>query len=77
MVQIVLADPKWRKKLTDADRRALSALLSHLNLYGTCCPAAGLPQIDYVGFWLTAMTGKQRRPGRTLSDGTNDRPMAP
>lgn len=26
MVQIVLAEPKWRKKLTDADRRALSAL---------------------------------------------------
>jgi hypothetical protein len=26
MVQIVLAAPKWRKKLTDADRRALSAL---------------------------------------------------
>ncbi|MGP3921216.1 Tn3 family transposase [Nonomuraea sp. 10N515B] len=35
MVQIVLAEPKWRKKLTDADRRALSALFwSHLNLYG-------------------------------------------
>ncbi|MEV4182909.1 Tn3 family transposase [Streptosporangium canum] len=35
MVQIVLAAPKWRKKLTDADRRALSALFwSHLNLYG-------------------------------------------
>ncbi|GLW11334.1 hypothetical protein Misp01_64620 [Microtetraspora sp. NBRC 13810] len=30
----VLAEPKWRKKLTDADRRALSALFSHLNLYG-------------------------------------------
>ncbi|WSA56692.1 transposase [Nonomuraea fuscirosea] len=35
MVQIVLAEPKWRKKLSDADRRALSALFwSHLNLYG-------------------------------------------
>ena len=35
MVQIVLAEPKWQKKLTDADRRALSALFwSHLNLYG-------------------------------------------
>ncbi|MEU8246918.1 hypothetical protein [Nonomuraea sp. NPDC048916] len=35
MVQIVLAEPKWRKKLTDADRRGLSALFwSHLNLYG-------------------------------------------
>ncbi|WP_063780653.1 Tn3 family transposase [Nonomuraea sp. SBT364] len=33
MVQIVLAEPKWRKKLTDADRRALAALFwSHLNL---------------------------------------------
>ncbi|MEU7988679.1 Tn3 family transposase [Streptosporangium canum] len=35
MIQIVLAEPKWRKKLTDADRRGLSALFwSHLNLYG-------------------------------------------
>nr|WP_281367975.1 Tn3 family transposase [Nonomuraea typhae] len=35
MVQIVLAEPKWQKKLADADRRALSALFwSHLNLYG-------------------------------------------
>ncbi len=35
MVQIVLAEPKWSKKLTDADRRGLSALFwSHLNLYG-------------------------------------------
>jgi hypothetical protein len=35
MVQIVLAEPTWRKKLTDADRRALSALFwTHLNLYG-------------------------------------------
>ncbi|MFI7057493.1 transposase [Streptosporangium canum] len=35
MVQIVLAEPRWQKKLTDADRRALSALFwSHLNLYG-------------------------------------------
>jgi len=35
MVQIVLAEPKWQKKLTDADRRGLSALFwSHLNLYG-------------------------------------------
>jgi hypothetical protein len=35
MVQIVLAEPKWRKKLTDADRRGLSALFwTHLNLYG-------------------------------------------
>ncbi|NYF41728.1 Tn3 family transposase [Streptosporangium sandarakinum] len=35
MVQIVPAEPKWRKRLTDADRRGLSALFwSHLNLYG-------------------------------------------
>lgn len=35
MIQIVLADPKWRKKLTDEDRRGLSALFwTHLNLYG-------------------------------------------
>jgi hypothetical protein len=35
MVQIVLAEPKWQKKLTDADRRALSALFwTHLHLYG-------------------------------------------
>jgi hypothetical protein len=35
MVQLVLAEPKWQNKLTDADRRALSALFwTHLNLYG-------------------------------------------
>jgi hypothetical protein len=35
MVQIVLAEPAWQKKLTDADRRGLSALFwTHLNLYG-------------------------------------------
>ncbi|MEV4250936.1 Tn3 family transposase [Streptosporangium canum] len=35
MVQIVLAEPKWSAKLTDADRRGLSALFwTHLNLYG-------------------------------------------
>ncbi|MCW2877078.1 MAG: transposase, partial [Sphaerisporangium sp.] len=35
MIQIVLADPAWRDKLTDNDRRALSALFwTHLNLYG-------------------------------------------
>jgi len=35
MIQIVLRDPKWRKKLTGADRRGLSALFwTHLNLYG-------------------------------------------
>jgi TnpA family transposase len=35
MIQIVLRDPKWRAKLTDTDRRGLSALFwTHLNLYG-------------------------------------------
>lgn len=35
MIQIVLADPRWRKKLTDEDRRGLSALFwTYLNLYG-------------------------------------------
>ncbi|NUP18872.1 MAG: Tn3 family transposase [Streptomyces sp.] len=35
MVQIVLAEPKWQRTLTDADRRALSALSwTDLNLYG-------------------------------------------
>jgi TnpA family transposase len=35
MIQIVLRDPKWQKKLTDEDRRGLSALFwTHLNLYG-------------------------------------------
>jgi TnpA family transposase len=35
MVQLVVAEPKWQKKLTDADRRGLSALFwTHLNLYG-------------------------------------------
>ncbi|MER5622151.1 Tn3 family transposase [Streptosporangium sp. NPDC002544] len=35
MVQIVLAEPKWRKRLTHADRRGLSALFwAHVNLYG-------------------------------------------
>jgi TnpA family transposase len=35
MIQIILRDPKWRARLTDADRRGLSALFwTHLNLYG-------------------------------------------
>ena len=34
MIQIVLRDPEWRKKLTGADRRGLSALFwAHVNLY--------------------------------------------
>lgn len=35
MIQIVLRDPAWQRKLTPADRRGLSALFwTHLNLYG-------------------------------------------
>ncbi len=35
MIQIVLRDPQWQKKLTDEDRRGLSALFwTHVNLYG-------------------------------------------
>lgn len=35
MIQIVLRDPAWRDRLTEADRRGLSALFwTHLNLYG-------------------------------------------
>lgn len=35
LIQIVLADPLWRERLTAIDRRGLSALFwSHLNLYG-------------------------------------------
>ena len=35
MIQIVLRDPAWRDRLTDADRRGLSALFwTHVNLYG-------------------------------------------
>jgi TnpA family transposase len=35
MIQIVLRDPAWRSRLTDADLRGLSALFwGHLNLYG-------------------------------------------
>jgi hypothetical protein len=36
LIQKVLAEPHWAKRLTDADRRALSPLFwSHANLYGT------------------------------------------
>jgi len=35
LIQIVLSDAGWRGRLTDNDRRGLSALFwSHLNLYG-------------------------------------------
>jgi hypothetical protein len=34
LVQIVLRDPAWHKRLTTADRRGLTALFwTHLNLY--------------------------------------------
>jgi Tn3 transposase DDE domain-containing protein len=34
MIQVVLRDPAWRARLTDADRRGLSALFwTHVNLY--------------------------------------------
>jgi len=36
LVQEVLADPAWAKRLTDHDRRALSPLFwTHVNPYGT------------------------------------------
>ncbi|GLW22850.1 hypothetical protein DI270_018960 [Microbispora triticiradicis] len=36
LVQSVLKDPAWRKKMTDADKRGLSPLFwSNANLYGT------------------------------------------
>ena len=35
MIQIVMRDPAWQNRLTDADRRGLSALFwTHVNLYG-------------------------------------------
>jgi hypothetical protein len=35
LIQIVLRDPAWRKRLSPADRCGLTALFwSHLNLYG-------------------------------------------
>ena len=35
LIQIVLSDAGWRERLTEDDRRGLSALFwSHLNLYG-------------------------------------------
>ncbi len=35
LIQIVLAGPAWRERLTENDRRGLSALFwTHLNLYG-------------------------------------------
>ncbi|MGW4048142.1 hypothetical protein [Streptomyces sp. NPDC004721] len=36
MLQRVLAEPAWAKKLSDEDRRGLTALFwSHINPYGT------------------------------------------
>ncbi|MFI1177211.1 Tn3 family transposase [Streptomyces melanogenes] len=35
LLQDILSEEKWQKKLTDADRRALSPLFwTHVNLYG-------------------------------------------
>jgi hypothetical protein len=35
LLQRVLADPAWSQRLTEPDRRALTALFwSHVNLYG-------------------------------------------
>ncbi|MFI6744129.1 Tn3 family transposase [Nonomuraea sp. NPDC050451] len=35
LIQMVLRDPGWKKRLSPADRRGLTALFwSHLNLYG-------------------------------------------
>lgn len=35
MVQQVLSEPKWKDKLTDVDKRALTPLLhGHINPYG-------------------------------------------
>jgi hypothetical protein len=35
LIQIVLRDPAWQKRLTVEDQRGLSALFwTHLNLYG-------------------------------------------
>ncbi|MEV3986729.1 Tn3 family transposase [Nonomuraea sp. NPDC049758] len=35
LIQMVLRDPAWKKRLGPADRRGLTALFwSHLNLYG-------------------------------------------
>ena len=35
MIQVVLRDTAWRDRLTDEDRRGLSALFwTHVNLYG-------------------------------------------
>ncbi|MGH3803986.1 MAG: Tn3 family transposase, partial [Pseudonocardiaceae bacterium] len=35
LLQIILTEPRWQHRLTDADRRALSPLFwTHVNLYG-------------------------------------------
>ncbi|MEV1248667.1 hypothetical protein [Nonomuraea sp. NPDC049750] len=50
LIQTVVRDAKWRKKLTPVDLRGLSALFwTHLNLYGRLeaghepAPGAGWP----------------------------------
>lgn len=35
LLQIILAEPHWQARMTDADRRALTPLFwTHVNLYG-------------------------------------------
>ena len=35
LLQIILAEPQWQARMTDADRRALTPLFwTHVNLYG-------------------------------------------
>jgi hypothetical protein len=35
LLQTILAEPAWRARMTDADRRALTPLFwTHVNLYG-------------------------------------------
>ena len=36
IIQQILAEPEWAERLTDRDRKALTALIwSHINPYGT------------------------------------------
>ena len=35
LLQVILAEPEWASRMTDADRRALTPLFwTHVNLYG-------------------------------------------
>lgn len=64
MIQIVLRDPAWRDRLTDEDRRGLSALFwTHVNLYldtlQNCYGAwtSGFPGRPGPEGWLLAVIG--------------------